>query len=152
MLLTNNAITREDWDVNSLVKKPHSLRDKVIELQNKLRERAKYLYNNNKINFSEYMSISNECQRILDFAAKINSMQFNKVLTDMDEPAKKIIEATNTLNKAAAKIQEVQKFIDVLSRLIKLGQVVSNAISGVGIAAISTLVTELKSFGDQLNT
>ncbi|KAB8318699.1 hypothetical protein SD81_014800 [Tolypothrix campylonemoides VB511288] len=79
-------------------------------------------------------------------------MQFNKVLTDMDEPAKKIIEATNTLDKAAAKIQEVQKFIDVLSRLIKLGQVLSNVISGGGIAAISTLVTELKSFGDQLNT
>ena len=152
MSLAKDAITRQDWDVNSQLKEPSSLRDRVIELENTLRKRAKDLYNTNKISFSEYESITNDCQRILDFAAKINSMQFNQVLTDMDEPAKKIIEATNSLEKAAAKIQGFQKFFDILSRLIKLGQVVFNAISGGGVAAIGTLVTGLKELGDRLNT
>jgi hypothetical protein len=152
MSLAKDAITRQDWDINSQLKEPSSLRDRVIELEKTLRDRAKYLYNTSKIGFSEYESITNDCQRILDFAAKINSMQFNQVLTDMEEPAKKIIEATNSLEQAAVKIQGFQKFFDILSRLIKLGQVVFNAISGGGVAAIGTLVTGLKDLGDQLNT
>jgi hypothetical protein len=152
MSLAKDAVTRQDWDINSQLKEPSSVRDQIIELEFALRERAKKLFNTQKISFSEFQSITNDCQGILDLAAKINSMQFNQVLTDMGEPAKKIIEATNSLKKAAAKIQEFQKFFDILSRLIKLGQVVFNAISSGGVAAIGTLVTGLKDLSDQLNT
>lgn len=151
MSLAKDPITRENWDINSQLKEKDSLRDQIIELEFALRTRTKKLFDNQEISFSDFESITNDCQRVLDFAAKINSLQFNQVLTDTSKPAKKIIEATDSLKKAAAKIQEFQNFFDVLSRLIKLLQVVSNAISESSVAAIGTLVTGLKDLGDELN-
>lgn len=150
MSSVENVITRENWDVNSQFKELSSLRDQIIDLEDALRKRAKELFNEKKISFSNYESITNDSQKIVDLAAQINSIQFNQVLTDMKEPAKQIIEATNSLNKAAAKIQGIQNFFDILSRLIKLGQVVANAISNGSIAGIGTLVTELKNIADRL--
>ncbi|MEH2242919.1 hypothetical protein [Nostoc sp.] len=124
----------------------------MIELKSALEKRAAELLDEQKISFSESKLINNECQKILDFAAKLNSIELNKVLTDINEPAKKIIEATNSLDKAAAKIQEAQKFIDILSPIIRLGEAVSNAIVSGGVAAIGNLVRELQDIGDRLNT
>jgi len=152
MSLAKDPITRQDWDINSQIIEPSSMRDQIMELEFVLRKRIKKLYVTQKISFSDFDSLTNDCQKILDFAASINSVQFNQVLTDMHEPAKKIIEATNSLKEAAAEIQGFQKFFDVLSRLIKLVNVVFHAISGGGVAAIGTLVKELKDLADQLNT
>ncbi|OYD97903.1 hypothetical protein CDG76_03465 [Nostoc sp. 'Peltigera membranacea cyanobiont' 210A] len=55
-------------------------------------------------------------------------------------------------NLHSTKIQETQNFIDILSGLIRLGEVISNAIINVGIATIGTLVRELRDIGDRLNT
>ncbi|MEH2235028.1 hypothetical protein [Nostoc sp.] len=146
MSLTKNAITRQDWE------NPSSLRDKILELQVAFRERAKDLFKNQKISPNEFDEIGNKCQKVLDFVAEINSRQFNQVLTDMDEAVKKIIEATNSLDKAAAKIQETQNFIDILSSVITLGETLSKAIVNTSVATIGTLVRELRDIGDQLNT
>ncbi|MBN3940019.1 MAG: hypothetical protein V7L21_29855 [Nostoc sp.] len=129
-----------------------SLRDKINELKETLEKRATELFKAKEISPSELESISNDCQKVLDFAAKINSIELNKVLTDIDEPAQKIIEATNSLDKAAAKIQGVQNFFDILSPLIRLGEAVSNAIVSGGVAAIGNIVGELRDIGDRLNT
>ncbi|MCC5610658.1 hypothetical protein LC612_28885 [Nostoc sp. CHAB 5834] len=129
-----------------------SLKDKMIELKATLEKRATELSKAKKISPSELESITNDCQKLLDFAAKINSIELNKVLTDIDEPAQKIIDATNSLDKAAAKIQGFQNFFDILSPLIRLGEAVSNAIVSGGVAAIGNLVRELRDIGDRLNT
>ncbi|MEH2005545.1 hypothetical protein [Nostoc sp.] len=130
-----------------------SLKNQMIELKSALEKRAAQLLHDQQISFSESKVINNECQKILDFAAKLNSIELNQVLTDINEPAKKIIEATNSLDKAAAKIQEAQKFFEILSPLIRLGEAVSKAIANpTSVAAIGTLVTELKDIGDRLNT
>jgi regulator of sigma D len=146
MSLVKNAITRQDWE------NPSSLRDRILKLQIAIRERAKKLSNDEQISLNQFREISNECQKILDFVAEINSRQFNQVLTDMDEAVKKITEATSSLDQAAAKIQETQNFFDILSGLIRLGEVISNAIVNAGVATIGTVVRELRDIGDQLNT
>ncbi|MDZ8087555.1 MAG: hypothetical protein RMY16_18620 [Nostoc sp. DedQUE12b] len=129
-----------------------SLRDKMIELKTTLEKRATELSRAKTITPNQLESITNECQKILDFAAKINSIELNKVLTDINEPVKKISEATNSLDLAAAKIQEFQNFFDILSPIIRLGEAVSNAIVSGGVAAIGNIVRELRDVGDQLNT
>ncbi|WP_414513776.1 hypothetical protein [Nostoc sp. PCC 9305] len=146
MSLAQDAITRQDWE------NPSSLKERIQNLQSALRERAKKLSDNQQISLNEYTKISNNCQNLLDLVGEINSRQFNQVLTDINEPAQKIIEATNSLDKAAAKIQGVQNFFDIFSSLIRLGEAVSNAISGGGVAAIGNLVKQLKDTGDRLNT
>ncbi|MBE8966461.1 hypothetical protein IQ277_09455 [Nostocales cyanobacterium LEGE 12452] len=146
MPLVKNAITRQDWE------NPSSLRDRILKLQVAIRERAKKLSNDEQISLNQFREISNECQKILDFVAEINSRQFNQVLTDMDEAVKKITEATSSLDQAAAKIQETQNFFDILSGLVRLGEVISNAIVNVGVATIGTVVRELRDIGDRLNT
>ncbi|MEH2371437.1 hypothetical protein [Nostoc sp.] len=146
MSLNKNAITKQDWENAS------SLKDQILKLQVAFRKRAKYLYSNQKISLNEFNIISNKCQKILDLVAEINSRQFNQVITDMDEAVQKIIEATNSLDKAAAKIQETQNLIDILSSLITLGEAVSMAIVDGGVAAIGTLVRELRDIGDRLST
>ncbi|MEI1374767.1 hypothetical protein PQG02_25760 [Nostoc sp. UHCC 0926] len=142
MSLVKNAITRQDWE------NPSSLRDQILKLQLAIRERAKELYKNPGISLNEYQEISNECQKILDLVAEINSRQFNQVLSDTNEAAQKIIEATTSLDQAAAKIQDAQKLLDILSGLIRLGKAISNAIVNVGVARIDTVVRELRNIAD----
>ncbi|PHM08374.1 hypothetical protein [Nostoc sp. 'Peltigera malacea cyanobiont' DB3992] len=55
-------------------------------------------------------------------------------------------------NLHSTKIQEIQNFIDILSGLIRLEEVISKAIINVGVATIGTLVRELRDIGDRLNT
>ncbi|MDM9583695.1 MULTISPECIES: hypothetical protein [unclassified Nostoc] len=129
-----------------------SLIDKMNELRATLEKRAAELFKAKKISQSDLESINNDCQKFVDFAAKLNSIELNKVLTDINEPAQKIIEATNSLDQAAAKIQEFQNFFDILSPLIRLGEAVSNAIVSGGVAAIGNLVRELRDVGNRLNT
>ncbi len=129
-----------------------SLKDKMMELKSTIEKRATELLKAEIIDHSQSESITNDCQKILDFAAKLNSIELNKVLTDMDEAGKQIFEATSSLDKAAAKIQEFKDFLDILSPLIKLGEAVSNAIVSGGIAAIGNLVKQLRDVGDRLNT
>ncbi|MEH1902180.1 MAG: hypothetical protein V7L04_12380 [Nostoc sp.] len=126
-----------------------SLIDKMKELRKTLEERATELFKAKKISQSDLESISNDCQKFVDFAAKLNSIESNKVLTDIKEPAQKIIEATNSLDKAAAKIQGVQNFFEILSPLIRLGEAVSKAIGSGGVAAIGNIVRELQDIGDR---
>lgn len=136
-------ITREDWDTQS----PFSLRERLLELEFAIRKRAKELFDTGEISFSDYEKITNYCQDILNFVAKINSLQFTQVLTDMEKPGKEISDATSSLTKAADKIQSFQNFFDILSLLTKLGGVILNAISGGSVATIGSLVTELKDLG-----
>lgn len=128
-----------------------SLNEKINELRKTLEKRATELFKAKKISQSELESISNDCQKFVDFAAKLNSIELNKVLTDINEPAQKIIEATNSLDKAAAKIQGVQNFFEILNPLIRLGEAVSNAIGSGGVAVIGNLVRELQDIGERLN-
>lgn len=151
MSLAKDPITRQDWDKSTQLHEPSSVRDQIVDLESVLLARAKKLYTARKISFSEFESNTNDCQKILDFAAKTNSKQFNQVLTDMQQPAKKIIEAINSLEAAADKIQGFQRMFDILSRLIKLVGAILNAIPGGSVAAIGTLVTGLKDLADQLN-
>jgi hypothetical protein len=129
-----------------------SLKDKMMELKSTIEKRATELLKAEIIDHSQSESITNDCQKILDFAAKLNSIELNKVLTDMDEAGKQIFEATSSLDKAAAKIQEFKDFLDILSPLIKLGEAVSNAIVSGGRATIGNLVKQLRDVGDRLNT
>jgi Asp-tRNA(Asn)/Glu-tRNA(Gln) amidotransferase C subunit len=129
-----------------------SLKDNLIKLKSSLEKRAAELFNAEKITQKQLESITNDCQRILDFAAKINSIELKKVLTDMDDASQKIINATNSLDKAAAQIQGFQNFFEILSSLIRLGEAVSNAIVNGGVAVIGNLVRELQDIGDRLNT
>lgn len=130
-----------------------SLKDKMMELKSTIEKRATELLKDKKINDIQLGSITNDCQKILDFAAKLNSIELNKVVTDMNETAgQQIFEATSSLDKAAAKIQEFKDFLDILSPLIKLGEAVSNAIVSGRPAAIGNLVKQLRDVGDRLNT
>ena len=130
-----------------------SLKDKMMELKSTIEKRATELLKDKKINDIQLGSITNDCQKILDFAAKLNSIELNEVFTDMNEAAgQQIFEATSSLDKAAAKIQEFKDFLDILSPLIKLGEAVSNAIVSGGRATIGNLVKQLRDVGDRLNT
>jgi|GEM_PF-2921356 len=130
-----------------------SLKDKMMELKSTIEKRATELLKAEIIDHSQSESITNDCQKILDFVAKLNSIELNKVVTDMNETAgQQIFEATSSLDKAAAKIQEFKDFLDILSPLIKLGEAVSNAIVSGRPAAIGNLVKQLRDVGDRLNT
>jgi hypothetical protein len=126
-----------------------SLRDNIVKIETAFRKKAKDLFDDKKISLKDYELIGNKCKQLLNLAAKINSLQFNKVLTDINEPAKKIIEATNSLEKAAAKIQEYRNLFDSLSSLVELLTDVSNAISGGGIAVIGPIVKKIKDISNR---
>ena len=157
MSLAKASITRKLWDDDLQVYSPFAIRDKLIDCEVALRKQARELFYSQQISFSEYQSITNDLQSILDFAAKINSIGFNQVLTDMDEPAGAILKAIDDLNAAASKIKGYQKFFDILSRLIKLGGVILSAVAAVStgnpvgsVASIGSLVAGIQDLVDHL--
>lgn len=150
MSLAKDPIIRHEWDVSTQLHEPSSVRDQIVDLEAVLLGRVRKLYTAHKISFSEFDSNTNDCQTILDLAARVNSLRFNQVLTDMQQPAEKIIDAINSLEAAADKIQGFQKMFDILSRLIKLVGALLNAITRGSVAAIGTFVTELENIANSL--
>ncbi|MFN6530214.1 hypothetical protein [Nostoc sp. ChiSLP03a] len=129
-----------------------SLSKQIIDLQSTLHERAKELCKAEIIKPSQLTSISNDCQTILNLAKKINSIELNDRFTEMEKAAEEIKNATDSLDKAAAKIQDAQKFFEILSPLIQLVQAVPSAITNSSVATIGNLAKQLRGIGDQLNT
>lgn len=148
------VITRDDWDKDLQVKSPFSIRDQLLECEIALLNRAKELFDAKELSFNEFSQITNYLQAILDFATKINSIGFQKILTDMQQPAKAILRAIDELEKAAAKIQSFQKFFDILSRLVRIGGIILEALAtsttGGAVAAIGSLVVGLQDLVDNL--
>jgi len=149
-----NVITRNDWDKDLFTESPFSIRDQLLDCEIALRNKAVSLFNDQKLSFDEFVQITNDLQAIIDFAAKINSIGFQQILTDIQEPAQKIIKAIDELGKAAAKIESFQKFFDILSRLIKVGGIILSALAtsttGGAVAAIGSLVVGIQELVDNL--
>ena len=83
--------------------------------------------------------------KLLGYANTLKTLQIKEILTDLQEPGKRIKAVTNKLEDAIEELQEINKLIGILSRVVDL---VGNIVHGIAVAnppvVIATLLNGLE--------
>lgn len=90
------------------------------------------------------LEISKRVTRLNSLINMIAIRQIDKIVTDLQEPAKKITNVTGKLGAAIEELQEVNKFVEILANLTNLLNAILSPASG--LVKIAGIVTQLNNF------
>ncbi len=83
--------------------------------------------------------------KLLGYANTLKTLQMREILTDLQEPGNRIKAVTNKLEDAIQELQEINKLIGILSRVVDLvGKIVSTIAIGNPPVVIATLLNGLE--------
>lgn len=120
-----------------------TLAQKILKLVPIIQQKRFELLDEGKLTSEDFLAIASYERRLLDAVDDLSLVIFQEIMTDLNEPAKKLIQSTEDAQKAIVKIEETKKFIKIIQSFINLISAVILAVSlGTPIALIS-LVNEL---------
>jgi outer membrane murein-binding lipoprotein Lpp len=70
--------------------------------------------------------------------------QLDTLATDVSSPKAEIIAATDKLDAANTRLQDFDKFLDLLAKVVNLFGVIVNAVQQPALATISTIINHIK--------
>ena len=81
-----------------------------------------------------------------DIAREFNSAFFIEVVTDIQEPGNRIVKATNNVNEAISQLQDLSKFIDILTALTNIASTILIAVRTGNPLQLANLLPIIEEF------
>ncbi|MBW4634057.1 MAG: hypothetical protein KME30_19775 [Iphinoe sp. HA4291-MV1] len=116
--------------------------ERIRQVVQSIREHRLELVTKSKISQADFLEISKFETRLNSLQNTIALKQIDEILTDLQQPAERIKKVTGKLEAAVNKLEEVNKFIQVLTGFTNLVGAILNPVSG-GLAKIAAVVNEL---------
>ncbi|MGH8000790.1 MAG: hypothetical protein ACREPR_15510 [Brasilonema sp.] len=100
------------------------------------------LVTKSKISQADSLEISKLVTTLNSLISIIAIRQIDEILTDLQQPKERIKKVTGKLEAAIKELEEVNKFVKILTSLTNLVGAILNPVSG-GLAKIAAVVNEL---------
>lgn len=114
------------------------------------KQRLKQVVNsiNNKrveLSLADSLEISKRLTRLNSLISRIAIRQIDEIVTDLEQPKERIREVTGKLGAAIEELEEVNKFVQILTNLTNLVSAILKPASG-GLVKIAAIVDQLNNF------
>lgn len=124
------------------------IRDAILEVVDQSGDTIVDLVTTGKIEQSDhnYQKIMEYRNSLRDIADKLNSAFFIEVVTDIQEPGNRIVKATENVNAAITRLQDIGKFIAILTALTEIASTILEAVRRGNFLYLANLLPQIEGF------
>jgi hypothetical protein len=94
--------------------------DKILSLIPIIQQKRFKLFGGGKLAPEDFLAIARYERRLLDFVDDLSLIVFQEIMTDLQEPGKKLQKSTEAAQAAIGRIEETLRLLNILKSFVNL--------------------------------